>query len=89
MALKDWKKKVYSKGNIYWTKGEKKENPLHLPKEWIHLQEKTPYIKKEFGENWEVHAPKRINEETVHGKTKDFKSKSQALAFVKKYMRSN
>ena len=85
--LKCWKKIVNQKGNLWWQVGMNKQNPKHLPEKWITVQEHTPYVKKEFGDNWEVRAPTRINKETVYGKSKNFKTKSSALRFAHSYMK--
>ena len=88
-GLKCWKKIVSQKDNIWWQIGINKSNPLHLPEKWINIQEHTPYIKKEFGDNWEVRTPTRINKKTIYGKSRNFKTKSQALKFAESFMRKN
>jgi len=86
-----WKKIVNQKGNEWWIKGEqggKYKN--QLPRQWIHLREQTPYIKKSFkGSNWSVEAPIKINSKTMHGKSVNFTTKSQAMIFVKAYIRKH
>ena len=88
--IKGWKKKVTQKGNHWWQIGINKENPLHLPEHWIHVEEEVPYIKKNFkGSNWSVHASRKINPETINGHYVSFTSEKKAMAFAQNYMRSN
>ena len=84
--LKCWKKTINQKGNLWWQVGTNKENPRYLPEKWINVSEQTPYIKKEFGDNWEVRTPTRINKKTIYGKSRAFKNKSSALRFAHSYM---
>ena len=83
---KCWRKVVNQKVNEWWQVGG---NSKYLPEKWITIQKQTPYIQKEFGSNWEVRAPTRINKKTIYGKSKFFKTKPQALKFVKSYMREH
>ena len=78
-----WKKTVNQRNNEWWEKGINKNNPLHLPKQWIHLG------KDSYSGEWKVRAANKINPETISGKTLYFKSKPKARAFVLKYIKSN
>jgi len=88
MPLKDYKRIINQKGNIWYQVGINKKNPNHLTKRWISIREHTPYIKKTFpGSNWRVHTPIRINKKTINGHFKNFKTKKDAMKFAMQYMR--
>ena len=82
-----WKKIVNQKGNYWWQVGENKLNKNHLPKKWVHVGEKTPYVKKEFGYSWEVRSYKRINKKTIYGNSRFFKTKKGAMDFARRLMK--
>jgi len=80
-----WKQTINQKGNYWWQVGKNRQNYRWLPKRWINVREETPYGKKEFGHSWVVHAPTRINKETISGNFLFFKSKRKAMNFAKIY----
>lgn len=88
MKLKCWKRIVNQKGNIWYQVGKNKENPLHLTEKWVNISEHTPHIKKEFGVNWEVRAPKS-NKKTIDGTSTSFKTRQGAMNFANKYMKKH
>lgn len=83
MALKDYKRIVNQKDNIWYQVGVNKENPKYLTKRWVHIS------KDSYSGEWQVHAPTRINPKTVDGHYKFFKTKSGAMKFAKLYMKSH
>lgn len=90
MTTERWHLKVNQKGNIWYQKGRSRLNeaglPLNLPEFWIHINEGKNLDNED---EWSVHAPTKINPETVDGTYKFFKTKSAAISFAKKYMRSH
>ena len=86
-----WKKTVNGKFSQVWEKVEKgsKPSPI-LAKKFIKLNKQSKYIRENFkGSNWEVMANKKINPKTQFGKTKNFKTKTDAMRFIKRYISKN
>lgn len=86
--LRCWKKSIPRKDLIVFEKGKQIEgSPFNL-KENALLIEKTRNLKNEV--EWEVRSNfTRITPKTISGRYKFFKSKSQALNFVKSYIRKH
>ena len=85
MALTDWKRQIVIPNRILWTKGKFK--PGYGYDNWIHVDDQTMY--KHSSDNFEVGAKQKINPKTINGHFKYFKTKSQALAYAKAYMRKH
>jgi len=77
MATKDWKKE-YTESHVPSFIYKTKEGDLQL-------------VGRKFkdAENWEVFVVEPYNNLTKHIVEKEFKTKSKALAFAKKFMRNN
>jgi len=89
--IKIWKKTVNGKYSKVWEKVDKgsKGSPM-IAKKFIKLNRQSDYIRETFkNSNWEVMADKRINKETKFGKVKNFRTKEEALKFIKNYIKNN
>lgn len=83
---KPWIKTQSDKHSQTWQRGFHPKHKNWLPSMWVRILEEVPSVKRMFpGHNWQVHAPTRINKETINGGFKNFKTKSAALRFAKAY----
>lgn len=85
--LKCWKKSNPRSDLIVFEKGKQIEgSPFNLSENAL-LIEKTKNLENK--KEWEVRSNLRINPETVSGRYRFFKTKSQALKFSHSFMRKH
>lgn len=75
--MANWKKSMPDKWTILWTKGKFITGKGYS--DWIHVQ-KTSLTKE-----WEVGAKRKINQKTLNGHFRFFKSKIPAMNLAKDY----
>lgn len=75
MAKTNWKKIKVDKWRDLWTKGS----------EWIHIDD--PIVSNMGNNEFVVGASTIINPKTENGHFRFYKTKSQAMIFVKSYMK--
>ena len=83
MATKDWKKTKVDKWRTLWTKGDEKFGDYVIV-------DKTPgAINRYTTDKYSVSARRKINEQTMNGHFRFYKTRAGAVGFAKAYMKKH
>jgi len=81
MVTKDWKKRFVKPNRTLWSKGDVRFGDfIYLDKMMGMDLKMWPNVKYQVG------ARRKISKQTENGHFKDYKTKSAALSFIRKYL---